>query len=772
MKSVRLFEGLQIIVLLLLAPVVQGESLALDIYVSVDGDARADGSLAKPYGSILEAVKAVRALRQSDHAVPVRIILREGRHQLNQTIVLGMADGAPAPPEAVTLPRYDAGKLTGPAHLTFAAYRGEHPVVSGGVPVTGWKRLAPAPSALPGKAVGKVWVADMPAGMGRFYTLYDNKGRLRRARNTGFTVTRMGDRRTLHFPKGALRNWDNLEDVEINIRPSRAWVINMLPLASVDETTGIAKTSVSATYEMGPLPGWVHNPSGANVWVENILEALDEPGEWAVNTKTRKIYLWPSDPAEDGSPRGILAPSTSELIRVEGRIDYNGPKDTPVRGIAFSGLTFSHADRWAWTSDENRVGWGMQHDWDLFDRPTALIRLRGAEECQVTDCRFVHSGGSGLRMDLHAQRNRVIDSEFAHLGEAGILLAGYGPGTKNVNHHNDIINNHIHHFSEITWHSPGLWAWQSGHNQMVHNELHHSGYSAVLITTRVSPNRDLNGEGGRTVRRHEVTQDGGGRGRGGGAYDSWQRLEKYYHSRHNLFEYNEISHSVQLLSDGNGIYISGTGTGNIIRYNYLHHNQAHSLPAAIRCDDDQHETLIYGNVLYNNRAFSAGIASKGVNDIINNFIVNPAMVPRSGYISYEWVPVAGSKVHHNIIVSHTDGGKAHNERLRGRDNGGRPKPKLESTDMDKNLYYHPTDSHWMDEHLHKMRAVAKEKASRFGDPLFVDPAGDDFSFQPGSPAMALGIEPLDVSKMGRLNDRSSLINDQQETEGSSQKRLR
>ena len=284
---------------------------------------------------------------------------------------------------------------------------------------------------------------------------------------------------------------------------------------------------------------------------------------------------------------------------------------------------------------------------------------------------------------------------------------------------------------------------------MVHNEVHHSGYSAVLITTRVNPDRDLNGEGGKTVRRHEIAQESGARARGG--YASWQRREKYLHSRHNLFEYNESSHSVQLLSDGNGIYVSGTGRGNIVRYNYLHDNVAHSLPPAIRCDDDQHETLIYGNVLYNNAGFSAGIASKGVNDIINNFIVDPAVVPRSGYISFEWVPVTDSEVHRNIIVSHPEGGKAHNERYRGRDNQGRPKPKLVETDMDKNLYYHPTDSHWMDEHLLKMRSVGKEKASRVGDPLFVDPAGGDFSFRPESPALKLGIEPLDVSKMGRLD---------------------
>ena len=76
------------------------------------------------------------------------------------------------------------------------------------------------------------------------------------------------------------------------------------------------------------------------------------------------------------------------------------------------------------------------------------------------------------------------------------------------------------------------------------------------------------------------------------------------------------------------------------------------------------ETLIYGNVLYNNAGFSAGIASKGVNDIINNFIVAPAVVPRWGYISFEWAPVTGSKVQRNIIISHPDGGNAYAERLR------------------------------------------------------------------------------------------------------------
>ena len=758
MKPKRNFFALERLFLLwsviVIAFTATNAAIAVNVYVSVDGKNRADGSLSNPFGSLPEAVRAVRGLREAGNNEPAVIYLREGRHQLDQTLVLGLGDGSPKSPSNVTLPQHGAGETIEPAFLTLAAYPGEHPVVSAGVPVTDWQRLDYEAAELPSDAAGKVWVADIPKVLKSFYTLYDAHGRLNRARGDGFLPTKNGDSRTVYFPKGALKKWSNLEDVEVQVRPSVAYEINMLPLESVDENSGIAKTGVSASHPIGNLPPYLLELMGdeaASVWVENALEYLDEPGEWVVNTRTRKIYLWPANPAADGSPQGILAPATSELIRVEGNIDLQGPTDTPVRGIAFSGLTFSHADRWAWTSDEAVSGWGLQHAWEMFDKPTALLRFRGTEDCRVSDCRFIHSGGTGVRLDLHAQRNRITGSEFAHLGEAGILLVGYGVGTKDVNHHNEIVNNYLHHFSEITWQSPGFWAWQSGHNRIAHNELSHSGYCSVVISTRSAGSKTRPQTG---AQDHDGIERDRTRRR---SYEGWKRREKYLHSRHNLFEYNEISHSVQLLSDGNGVYVSGTGTGNIIRYNYLHDNQSGSLPAAIRCDDDQHETLIYGNVLYQNAGHAAAIASKGVNDIINNFIVGQTRVPRNGYISFEWVPVVGSKVERNIIISHPDGGLAHSERMRkGQTRGG---PEIASTEMDANLYFHPTDPHWVDEHLAKMRAIGKENASLVGDPLFVAPANGDFSFRPGSPALELGIEPLDVSKMGRTKDRSLLNSD-------------
>ena len=34
------------------------------------------------------------------------------------------------------------------------------------------------------------------------------------------------------------------------------------------------------------------------------------------------------------------------------------------------------------------------------------------------------------------------------------------------------------------------------------------------------------------------------------------------------------------------------------------------------------------------------------------------------------------------------------------------------------------------------------------DPLFVDPENGDFRFKPGSPALKMGIVPIDLSKVG------------------------
>jgi hypothetical protein len=200
-----------------------------------------------------------------------------------------------------------------------------------------------------------------------------------------------------------------------------------------------------------------------------------------------------------------MAPRLQEFIRVEGKIDKEGPKDTPVCNLIFRGLTFKHGERDLWMEDDA----GLQHDWEMHDKANALVRLRGAENCTIEQCHFVHSGGTAIRVDLHGQENRIAGNHIEHIGGTGVLLCGYGPGTKDVNKRNLVFNNHIHHTGEIYWHSPGVLVWQSSENRVANNLIHHTPYSGIIVSgvmTQFFEKPDAR-ELVRTIRWHEV---GGG----------------------------------------------------------------------------------------------------------------------------------------------------------------------------------------------------------------------------------------------------------------------
>ena len=427
-----------------------------DFYVLPTGSDAWSGTLAEPNGkrtdgpfaTLQRARDAVRDLKRKKTS-DIVVLVRGGTYLLEKTVVFGLQDSG-----------------EGDATVSYAAYPGETPVFSSGREIKDWEKVSGELPGLPKVARGKVWMADVS---GRFFTLYDAEGMLPRARSSGFIPLTGGSRNRLRFPKGKLKNWPNLEDVEVIVRPHHAWISNVLPLVSVDEEQHLARTSIDATYAMNPLHFLKTTES---CWVENVLEELDEPGEWVLNTKQRKVYLWPRGNFQ------VMAPQLIELIRVEGEIDRHGPEDVPVRNLRFRGLTFMHGDRYTLIKEDA----GLQHDWDMWDKANALVRLRGTENCTVEQCHFTHSGSGAIRMDLHGQKNKISGNHIEHLGGAGILLCGYGPGTKDVNTDNLVYNNHIHHLGRIYLHSPGVMIWQSGENRVANNLIHHMPYCGMIVS--------------------------------------------------------------------------------------------------------------------------------------------------------------------------------------------------------------------------------------------------------------------------------------------------
>jgi hypothetical protein len=689
------------------------ESFKADFFIAPNGSDQSPGSKDKPFATLTRARDAVRGLLASGIDRDIRVQIHGGTYFLNETIVFTLADGS------------RKGRS-----VTYAAAPGEEPVFSAGVPVTDWREEG-----------NGLWSAPLPEGLGAIKSLYDGDTRLTRARCSGFKPSTKAkgwhneDQYTIHYPKDRILAWSNLSDAELVIIPAAPWTMNILPLASVVETGLVAKVAARGTYG---LEQPVFGKYKATAWIENRKEFVDQPGEWAVDTKEKRIYLRP----QGGRPSpNIVAPRLVEMLRIEGKIDYDGPQDQPVCGLVFRGITFTHADRYTRTDD--RVGWGIQHDWEMFDQPTAMLRLRGAEGCRIEDCKFTNSAAAGVRLDLHCRKNQIAGNTFSHLGGVGILLAGYGPGTKDVNNNNVILRNHIQFIGRDYWHSPAIFVWQSGENRIANNLIHNTGYSGIVVSGRIVFDQKGIGECSRTVRWAEIERATGSRTNLG----AFEKREPFLHGRKNVVERNEIHHVMEIMSDGNGIYISGTGGGNIVRENFIHHCTSEHFAEGIRCDDEQYDTTIERNVLWKLAGLATYVTIKGRNDVIGNIFAEPLNPPKRGMLSLEFIKgqvIDGTRIEHNIFYSSRKNDKIV---FQGRSFYG-TMILLRDGETDRNLYWNTANPDWGKNHLAAEQKHGSELNSIAADPLFTDPANGDFSLRKDSPALEIGCKSIDMSLIG------------------------
>jgi hypothetical protein len=708
-----------------------------DFYISPRGNDTWSGRLPEPnkgrtdgpFASLNKAKLAARAVRLKEPNATLHIALRGGTYRLAATEVFSLPDSA-----------------RGEGSTNFHAYPSETPVLSSGVPVTGWKKLDKAPKGAADTAKGHLWSANVPSQLTNVLTLYDGLDRLPRAQGRGFTpphgwkddAAGRGPSDVFYFPNGVVDSYSDFRGAELLVMPMANYEMNILPISFVDRNKLLGITQTLASRPIGPMQ--FHSET---MWIENRIEDLDKPGEWVFDAENRQIILWPI--GETPSDK-IVAPLLTELVRIEGAIDYAGPTDQPVRGLNFQGITFAHAERLPRAGQD---GWDLQHSWEHFDCPSALVRLRGAEKCSLDACRFVASGGAGVRMDLYCQRNRVANCEVSHLGGVGVLLAGYGPGTKDVNRQNEIVNNWVHHIGELNWASPAVFAWQSGSNEIAHNLIHNVPYTGIVVSGRIAWSRTGTSGSVRTVRWNEISLQN--------PPWNWSAREPYLHGRLNRIERNEIRDVLERLGDGNALYVSGTGRGNLLRENYIHDCDTDHLAGLIRCDDDQEETVIEKNIVYNVRSMHQAIIVKGKNDICNNFLINliPSRLKISpkwqlhGYIGLEVNPVAGSKIQRNIVYALDP---SYTPFIQHRTYGKGEEPRLRDCDADFNLYFCPSDPGWANPHLEAEREFGIEQHSMAADPKFADIDRGDFRLEKDSPAHELGIEPIDIAHIGLLPD--------------------
>jgi len=705
--------------LVILSLWISGAASAAELYVSPSGSDSAAGTERAPFRTITRARDAARQL-----AKPATVYLRGGKYVLDEPVVFGVQDGG----------------------VTYQAYHDETPVFTSAVPARGWEKVTTLPEGAASEADGHLWATEIPEGVKDFKVMFDGNRMLERARSRGFqspqqefkkfatrNVALPEDRpllRRLEFPLGEIKAWDNIEDVEAFFC-GVPWTHNISSIESVDLQNRIAWLK----YEGNTPPFTTPKPYNP-AYLENVVDILDQPGEWCVNTKTRRIYYWPVN----GEPSdAIVVPRLVEYFRVEGDIDYDGPTDAPVKGLVFRGLTFTQADRYSWWEDHK--GWGIQHDWDKFDHGNALLRFRGAEDCTVESCRFVSSGNSAIRLDLHAQNITIRNNLIDRVGHMGILLCGYGPGTKDVNKHNRIVNNLIRRTGELIWHGHAIFVWQSGENVIANNHIREVPRKAIGIcgvrgAIFMEGKRVDWDEASKTIRWHELEceifeEDG----------TLQSRLLPFLHARSNMVENNYVYRARTKIGDGAAMNVSGAGTGNVMRRNML----SVSLGNGFRCDDWQRGATFAENLI-----LSGGLVHKGHNHVINNVFIN-SNIRFSLYPGQQ--PNPGSQIHNNVFYFTRAGIVPYT---------GRQSPTIqtpESCDLRSNVYFSEVDGEALQRFLAASQAKGMDRGSRVADPVFVrkidlrtelHPA--DLEWASDSPARQMGFKPVDASRIGLTSD--------------------
>jgi len=425
------------------APVVPNPGLVL--HVAPQGNDANAGTTEAPLGSLEGARNRIRQIK-STSGLPrggITVLVHGGIYPVRQTLELTEEDsGTPDSP------------------IVFSAQENEVPIFTGGVVLTGFQPVRDANilRRLPEEARDKVVQVDVRAnevedlgtlgsrgfGLAGYPThpwvdVYcnDQPGTLARWPNDGFVnikglIGGSGDQPGTWTVEGRPLTWDLNNEIWMYGYWRYLWAGTTIRVASIDRKTGQLRTAGRSNYGFA---------DGMPYYFFNVLEELDQPGEWYLDRKSGILYLYP--PQDESSLRVTLPVLAAPFVRTKN-----------TSHVRFVKLTFECG---------RSEGFVVQDGTDV-----ALL-----------GCRLLRLGTNGVVV-LGGTRHLIMGCDIGTVGAGGIRLAGGDEKTPTPGGH-VVENCHIWDFTRVDRnYAPAVHVDGVG-NVIRHNLFHDSPHHGIRL---------------------------------------------------------------------------------------------------------------------------------------------------------------------------------------------------------------------------------------------------------------------------------------------------
>ena len=498
---------------------------ANEYYVAPDGKDVNPGTKTAPFATLERARDAVRDLRKAAPAGGITVWLRGGTYAIKQTLEFTDADSGTAaapiryracPGETVRLmagrviTAADCKPLTDPAILKRLDPAARGNVVRVDLATLGVQHTGP-------------WADLFHNGAGTVGLFADGK-RMPIARwpNEGYTtmgkVIDKGDLTAGPGKRGGTfvyrddrpSRWQVDDGVWLDGFWRVPWAPETVRVQSIDTAKREIKLAAAVNAGIGSKYTGAEG-SGKEPWYAvNVLEELDQPGEWVLRSKEKAIYFWP--PAPVAKAEIFLTDMATPVIRAK------GTSYVTLRGLTLEG--------------------GMGHG----------IEIAGGTGFLVAACTVRNIDGTAILV-RGGKDCGVVACDLYDLGRGGIYLAGGDRKTLTPAGHYT-LNNHIYHVGQIqkTYAPPiEVGCYATGYAagcRVAHNLIHDCPHAGVLYggNDNVFEYNEI----------HDIALDSGDVG----AFYTWND----WTSRGNIVRYNFFHHSPK----ANGVYCDDGDSGDTI----------------------------------------------------------------------------------------------------------------------------------------------------------------------------------------------------------------